>query len=89
MRFRTVVRWEIMDDFSADLEVVGTYYSSPGNRRGHPDTWSAPFCEIYVDEIRDARTGALFPDSVISALALDDDFAETVERALHAVTKRS
>lgn len=78
--FEVNLRWPVgEDEHEAELIVSGTYASSPGNRRGHPDDWTPPWSELEVNAITCAETGAPYPAQVVGALCGHDAFLEAVE----------
>lgn len=82
MKFEIELNWEIADDQEARLVVSGVYDSSPGNRRGHPDTWTPPWTEMEVAHVKNAETGEAYAPEVVGALCAGDSFLRAVEEKI-------
>jgi hypothetical protein len=70
-----VEKWEVEEGVEVDLSVSGTYELDRGNRRGHPDTWTAPWEEIDVTSVTNQQ-GCPLPPKVVGVLCADDRFLE-------------
>jgi hypothetical protein len=75
--------WEVDEGVPVPLVVSGTYDASPGNRRGHPDTWTEPWVELDVSSIRVTNSHECpLPAAVVGALCARDCFLRAVEEKI-------
>lgn len=75
----TLRQYPVEHGVLVDLIVEGIAHWSPLDfRRGHPDTWVAPWQELDVKTVSNAR-GCALPAKVVGSICARDEFLRQVE----------
>jgi len=82
-RFTVALRWTVgEEDRETGLIVSGQYDFSPGNKRGHPDSWTPPWSELDVESVEYADGDGLLKGWEVGELCADDSFLRAVEQEI-------